>query len=114
MPGKRTNKIPTAIKDEEEGREDDEMDDDEDFSVQVEQDEADEETDIRKPDMQSKECMPRAMGIKKADIDRYGPTKGCYGCRAIMEKWSSIQAHAHHCRQRISEAMMNDAIDRRR
>ena len=43
-----------------------------------------------------------------------GYTKGCYGCRAIREKWSSIQAHNHTCRTRISEKMMADEIGRRR
>eukprot|EP00973_Karenia_brevis_P051398 7139013-Karenia_brevis.AAC.1 len=114
-PRKKTNRIPTKI-DEEEDDEDDEDDANpeeiEDFAIQVEQNEDD--IDIEKPDLNESTTASRAMSIRKEDVKQYGPTKGCYGCRAINEGWANIQAHSHKCRQRISEAMMEDIIGRKR
>eukprot|EP00973_Karenia_brevis_P003968 546775-Karenia_brevis.AAC.1 len=54
------------------------------------------------------------MSVRKDDIDRFGPTKGCPGCRAIIGNWSYIHSHNARCRERITERLMEEAIGRAR
>eukprot|EP00973_Karenia_brevis_P061234 8514835-Karenia_brevis.AAC.1 len=54
------------------------------------------------------------MSVRRADIGRFGPTKGCPGCRAITENWTYIHSHNAKCRERISERLMEEAVGRAR
>ena len=46
--------------------------------------------------------------ITKKDLDKYGRTEGCHGCRASLRGGES-KPHNEECRKRIEEAMKNDA-----
>eukprot|EP00973_Karenia_brevis_P068031 9464971-Karenia_brevis.AAC.1 len=96
VPHKKSNRIPTHIKEDEDDEEEDiEEEDEEKFEIQVEEAIEEDEDIPRKPQMVGPASGVRAMAIKKEDVEKYGYTKGCYECRAIREKWPSIQAHNH-------------------
>ena len=47
------------------------------------------------------------------EIDKYGPTPGCVGCKAEMRGESTRRGHSDRCRRRIEEAMRNDEQDKK-
>ena len=46
------------------------------------------------------ESIARRMYIKKTDIEKFGETDGCLGCRNIM-LGKPLQSHTQACRDRI-------------
>ena len=50
---------------------------------------------------------PRNVRITKSDVEEFGPTPGCAGCRAIAGGKSWRAAHSAECRVRMEEAMRN-------
>ena len=80
----------------------------EQIPVHAEEDEAaGEKKETRKEipiDEQQEERAPPRMYIKRADIERYGMTPGCRGCRDISTGKERV-AHSDECRKRIREEM---------
>ena len=50
----------------------------------------------------TKEVAPREFYIKKKDVEAYGHTKGCPGCRTMFQG-GTRQAHTTECREKGSE-----------
>jgi hypothetical protein len=48
--------------------------------------------------------MPKAFHTSKDDYDRYGYSRGCPGCRALLTG-TTRQKHTAQCRQRMEKAM---------
>ena len=46
------------------------------------------------------EAIPRAVYIRKEDLEEFGYTVGCPGCRSILKK-TTRQAHSEGCRRRL-------------
>lgn len=81
-----------------EWKEIDEKDNEHDEPITCEPaDQADEE-----PDKGKEPKQVRRWRIKQADIDKYGPTPGCIGCRA-MKAGLPQQGHDEKCRKRMEE-----------
>eukprot|EP00973_Karenia_brevis_P073639 10231375-Karenia_brevis.AAC.1 len=118
VPGKKSNRIPTKIKEEgEEGDEDDEAieeEEEQEFEVQVEVDEDEDASKLAKPDLEGREIKHRALSVRREDIKQYGYTDGCLGCKAIKGKWSMPYSHNAQCRRRISEKLMEEMLGRER
>eukprot|EP00973_Karenia_brevis_P032775 4523569-Karenia_brevis.AAC.1 len=115
-PKRKTNKIATHIKEEqeEEDEEDISREDEEKFDVQVDM-EQDENQDVpEKPNLRQDAREIRGMPVRRDDIRKFGPTKGCPGCRAIIENWTYIHSHDARCRARISERLMEEVVGRAR
>ena len=53
----------------------------------------------------------KSFYVKRADVERYGPTQGCRGCVALS-KGSSKQAHSEECRKRIMEQVAQNESER--
>ena len=47
----------------------------------------------------------RAFQIKKKDVEAYGPTEGCPGCRALMGPGHFRAKHSEECRRRMHEEL---------
>ena len=57
----------------------------------------------------------RAVYIYKRDIEKYGPTEGCPGCRAAMNPASSFRAkHTTECKRRFEEELKKTEEGKRR
>ena len=56
----------------------------------------------------------RRTPITHKEIDKYGPTPGCVGCQSKMRGEVTRRGHSDRCRQRIEEAMRQDAQDKRK
>ena len=56
----------------------------------------------------------RRRAITGAEIEKYGPTRGCPGCNAKVRGESSRRGHNEECRVRIEKLMREDADDRRK
>eukprot|EP00973_Karenia_brevis_P036005 4967074-Karenia_brevis.AAC.1 len=67
-----------------------------------------------KPNLRQDAKETRGMSVRRDGIRKFGPTKGCAGCRAMIEKWNYIHSHNAKCRERISERLMEEAIGRAR
>ena len=57
----------------------------------------------------------RKMYIRKADVEKYGPTEGCNGCTGALTgetvgRWPNVRTIPHNnaCRQRMKQMMEND------
>ena len=49
--------------------------------------------------------------IFKKDIEKFGATEGCPGCRALMNPNSRYRAkHTAECRARIEAALINESV----
>ena len=48
--------------------------------------------------------VPRNVYISKADLETYGYTSGCIGCRSIL-KGGSRQGHSVACRARVEDLL---------
>ena len=46
------------------------------------------------------EAVPRAVYIRKEDLEEFGYTVGCPGCKSILKK-TTRQAHSEGCRKRL-------------
>ena len=55
--------------------------------------------------------MPRRLRIKKADLEKYGYTVGCPGCRAA-NRGAPAMNHTEECRQRIMSKLEEDGDER--
>ena len=54
------------------------------------------------------EKLPIILYIQKSDMERYGYTETCKGCRA-QQAGLRPQSHSDMCRQRIKQAVRGDA-----
>merc|ERR1711923_604382 len=50
--------------------------------------------------------------IMKRDLDRYGYTVGCRGCRSRAEKWNNTANHTAACRARLEREIGEHEPDR--
>ncbi len=50
------------------------------------------------------EFVPRRLRIKKEDLEKFGFTTGCPGCRAANRGTTAV-GHAEECRKRITEEL---------
>ena len=57
----------------------------------------------RVEEVQPRPLMRRRLYVMQADIERFGPTDGCFGCEAILQG-ASVRArrHSQTCRDRIT------------
>ena len=60
------------------------------------------EEEITKSIQAREEYMPRRFRIRKEDVERYGSTIGCPGCRAVTRGLVAV-GHTEACRKRMSE-----------
>ena len=60
----------------------------------------------------TREIAPREFYIKKRDLDEHGHTRGCPGCRTMIQG-GTRQAHTAECRERFRELMKDDEKVRR-
>ena len=118
VPGKRSNRIPTQIV---EGSEEDEEQDeenagqeDQEFKIQVEIGEDEDVPKAKRPEFEDGNSEVRGMYVTRKDVDEFGPTPGCNGCRAIVNKWSSHMGHNSECRERMRMRLMERVEVRRR
>ena len=51
--------------------------------------------------------IPRAVYLRKTDLEKHGYTKDCPGCRAVL-RGAARMPHSAGCRKRMSEAMAGD------
>ena len=58
------------------------------------------------------EPAARRMYVRKREIEKYGPTPGCQGCRAIARGTSAT--HTETCRDRMKKLMTEDEEGRKR
>ena len=49
--------------------------------------------------------IPRGFYVRREDVEKFGYTEGCDGCRAIREKKSYHVAHGSGCRARVFEKL---------
>eukprot|EP00973_Karenia_brevis_P090841 12404554-Karenia_brevis.AAC.1 len=79
VPGRKSIRIPTRIKDEEEGGDEEdggfEDEEEQEFEVQVEVNDDEDATKMQKPDLEGHEIKHRAMPVRRSDIDKYGYTE---------------------------------------
>ena len=54
------------------------------------------------------EKLPSKMYIQKSDLDKYGYTETCKGCRA-QQSGLKPQAHSEACRQQIEQNVRGDS-----
>eukprot|EP00973_Karenia_brevis_P037936 5231424-Karenia_brevis.AAC.1 len=92
---RKTNKIATHIKEEQDEDDEEEQaeEDEEKFEVQVDMDQDEDRERPEKPNLRQDAKETRGMSVRRTDISRFGPTKGCPGCRAITENWTYIHSH---------------------
>ena len=57
--------------------------------------------------------VKRRWKITKEDIEKYGPTPGCLGCRTLKAGLTR-QTHNENCRKRIEDKIMRTAEGRAR
>ena len=57
--------------------------------------------------------QPRRVYLRSKDVEKFGATPGCRGCRAVMSG-TTAAGHSEACRARITSEMMNDDCDRER
>ena len=55
----------------------------------------------------TKEVAPREFYIKKKDVEAYGHTKGCPGCRTMFQG-GTRQAHTTECREMFRDLMKDE------
>ena len=55
---------------------------------------------------------PKRLMIRRTDVEKYGETEGCAGCRAILE--GRRQNHTEQCRVRLEEKMREHPTDKLR
>ena len=60
---------------------------------------------------QMREAMPRRMRFDMDDLDKYGFTTGCPGCKATNRGEFSVN-HSEECRRRVEEKMRADVPER--
>ena len=58
------------------------------------------------------EAAARRMYVRKREIEKYGPTPGCQGCKAIARGTSAT--HTEICRDRVKKLMAEDEEGRKR
>ena len=58
------------------------------------------EAEVIPKDPEAPESMARRMYIRKRDIEKYGETPGCLGCRCVALN-KPLQSHTAACRERI-------------
>ena len=62
------------------------------------------------------DCVPRRLRIRKEDLERFGYTAGCPGCRAANRGTTAVN-HTEDCRRRIVtelEKIGDERIERER
>ena len=52
--------------------------------------------------------VPRGFYITRADVEKYGRTRGCGGCTS-WERWLGSQVHSEKCRERFRELLKDAA-----
>eukprot|EP00973_Karenia_brevis_P075571 10498545-Karenia_brevis.AAC.1 len=117
VPGKRSNRIPTQIlegSEEEEQEEQNAEEEDQEFKVQVEIEEDEGIPKPKRPEFEDRGDDIRGMYVRREDVNDFGPTPGCNGCRAIVNKWSSHMGHNNDCRQKMRRRLMEREEGRRR
>ena len=46
------------------------------------------------------EAVPRAVYIRKEDLEKFGYIVGCPGCKSVLKR-TTRQAHSEECRKRL-------------
>ena len=54
-----------------------------------------------------KAVVPRRMGLRREDFEKYGYSGGCPGCKALL-KGTARQGHSDACRRRMEKEMHGD------
>ena len=62
------------------------------------------EIEMEPPTVQEKDFVPRRLGIRAKDIERFGPTAGCKGCMSMLTGMGR-QAHDETCRKRMTKLL---------
>ena len=70
-----------------------------------------EQGEFTRPVRGKEEYIPRRLRIRKADLEKYGYTVGCPGCRAANRGGTAIN-HNEECRQRITKKLEEDGDER--
>ena len=60
------------------------------------------------------EVRVRKMQVRKKDIQKYGSTPQCQGCRAVREELGGHVAHSEECRKRVIKEMEKDEVGKAR
>ena len=81
--------------------------------IAAEPEEADDFPEVQRPERRQSDKRPPSLYIKKADLIKYGYTKGCKGCNAARGNLRAV-GHSEACRIRIEQAIAQDAEDRDR
>ena len=109
VPGVRGDHIPIQIHGDGEAAkkgDEDKEDEDDDKDADVPK-----EVNIPRPP----EDNVRKMRVRKIDIEKYGPTQGCPGCRKLNTPGAGGHVtHNEECRRRIKEELSNDEQGRER
>ena len=61
-----------------------------------------------------KESETRRLRITKKDLDKYGYTEGCEGCRFKQAGIRDHRAHSEACRRRIADEIRKDDQEKNR
>ena len=66
---------------------------------------------MEKMKVEEYQAVPRNVYIAKEDLERWGYTVGCPGCKSIL-RGTTRQGHSEACRRRIENAIALDNPDR--
>ena len=71
-----------------------------------------EEPILPPPQVEERRESMRRLYIRRKDVEKYGYTEGCEGCKR-MRAGMSAKPHTQECRTRMEEAMKEDEEGRK-